>query len=423
MAAEGFYLVQGDKTTCGGRITTGAEDHTLFDKPVAREQDSVTCGKHAGIFKIAGGIDNDTIHDRRMAGTLDSYSTCPCKAKFIPSMMDDTYEKSSRASAKESAAGFTAGGTQTSPEVPGYLTGEQKPSVFVPDYPALRNTRNFPDNKLRAMLQANSQEVMLLTLGEVYEILSSWGFYKNGWVELTQSQPGQIAVNYGLGIKDAITTTMLIADLKLYDIKSTVYVNKNGTELIKLTGYAGVRKILNAPVYALKNPKVVSLGIGKFGVKNTIVKGTVITFYFALAYRTIDFIMNDGTSLAEFIGSLATDVVKIGIASTISWGAGALLTMTPFVIGPLVAVVLVGLGASIALNVLDDHFKVTDKLFELIENAQQEFIDKAREIEDGFWDLGAMYLDGMLRTGKEFVIAETRKYLRETLQEIIPMDY
>ncbi|MEJ8690015.1 PAAR domain-containing protein, partial [Klebsiella pneumoniae] len=28
MAAKGFYLVQGDRTTCGGRITTGAEDHT-----------------------------------------------------------------------------------------------------------------------------------------------------------------------------------------------------------------------------------------------------------------------------------------------------------------------------------------------------------------------------------------------------------
>lgn len=91
--AEGNYLVQGDKTTCGGRITTGAEDHTLFDKSVAREQDSVTCGKHAGLYKIAGGIDNDIIHGRRMAGTLDSYSTCPCKARFIPSMLDDTYEK------------------------------------------------------------------------------------------------------------------------------------------------------------------------------------------------------------------------------------------------------------------------------------------------------------------------------------------
>jgi hypothetical protein len=109
MSAEGYYLVQGDKTTCGGRIITGAEDHTLFDKPVAREQDSVTCGKHAGLFKIAGGIDNDTIHDRRMAGTLDSYSTCPCKAKFIPSMMDDTYEKSGGSAI--SAGGITTAAT------------------------------------------------------------------------------------------------------------------------------------------------------------------------------------------------------------------------------------------------------------------------------------------------------------------------
>ena len=45
MAAKGFYLVQGDRTTCGGRITTGAEDHTLFDKPVAREQDSVSLSR------------------------------------------------------------------------------------------------------------------------------------------------------------------------------------------------------------------------------------------------------------------------------------------------------------------------------------------------------------------------------------------
>ncbi|MHB2093317.1 polymorphic toxin type 44 domain-containing protein [Pantoea dispersa] len=112
MAAEGFYLVQGAKTTCGGRITTGAEDHTLFDKPVAREQDSVTCGQRAGLFRIAGGIDNDTIHDRRMAGTLDSYSTCPCKAKFIPSMMDDTYEKN--AGSANFVGGTTAATATTS---------------------------------------------------------------------------------------------------------------------------------------------------------------------------------------------------------------------------------------------------------------------------------------------------------------------
>lgn len=55
----------------------------------------MTCGKHAGLYKIAGGIDNDTLHGRRMAGTLHSFSTCPCKARFIPSIMQDTYETSS----------------------------------------------------------------------------------------------------------------------------------------------------------------------------------------------------------------------------------------------------------------------------------------------------------------------------------------
>ena len=171
MAAEGFYLVQGDKTTCGGNITTGAEDHILFDKPVAREQDGVTCGKHAGIYKIVGGIDNDTIHDRRMAGTLDSYSTCPCKAKFIPSMMNDAYEKNSGASAGKSTAGFTSAPTQTSPELPGYLTGEQKSTGFVPDYPVIINTHDFPDENLRALMRQNNQDLMLLTLPEVFEVL------------------------------------------------------------------------------------------------------------------------------------------------------------------------------------------------------------------------------------------------------------
>ena len=114
MPAKGFYLVQGDKTTFGGRIITGAEDHTLFGKPVAREQDGVTCGKFPGIYKVAGGIDNDIIHGRRMAGTLDSFSSCPCRAKFIPSMLEDTYEKSGGSA--NSAGGATAAtSTATSP--------------------------------------------------------------------------------------------------------------------------------------------------------------------------------------------------------------------------------------------------------------------------------------------------------------------
>lgn len=90
--AIGNYLVKGDKTTCCGVIIEGDFTHTLFGKPIARERDKVTCGQHPGTYYIAGGIANDVVHGRKMAGTLDSQSTCPCKARFVPSMKKDTYE-------------------------------------------------------------------------------------------------------------------------------------------------------------------------------------------------------------------------------------------------------------------------------------------------------------------------------------------
>lgn len=91
--AKGYYLVVGDRTTCGGCIIEGAADHRWSGKAAARESDRVTCGQYTGTFMIAGGVDNDTVHGRRMAGTLDSRSSCPCQARFIPSLMQNSYDK------------------------------------------------------------------------------------------------------------------------------------------------------------------------------------------------------------------------------------------------------------------------------------------------------------------------------------------
>ncbi|EIE2982313.1 S-type pyocin domain-containing protein [Escherichia coli] len=88
----GYFLVRGDKTTCGGKIIEGADDHTIMGIPQARDMDRVTCGRYPGMFIIVGGVPETDIHGRLMAGTLDSQSSCPCKARFIASMMDDVYE-------------------------------------------------------------------------------------------------------------------------------------------------------------------------------------------------------------------------------------------------------------------------------------------------------------------------------------------
>ena len=58
---------------------------------MACEGHKVTCGKHPGHYRICGGLEDD-IHGERIAGTLHSYSSCPCKSKFVPSNWDDDYE-------------------------------------------------------------------------------------------------------------------------------------------------------------------------------------------------------------------------------------------------------------------------------------------------------------------------------------------
>ncbi|HAT1528721.1 hypothetical protein [Morganella morganii] len=131
--------------------------------------------------------------------------------------------------------------------------------------------------------------------------------------------------------------------------------------------------------------------------------------------------MNDETSLAKFIGSLATDVVKLGIASAISWGAAtAITTLTAVVSVPLIVVVAFGLLSAIALNMLDDKFGVTDKVVAYLEASQQEFVQKAREIEKGIYDIGAMYADKMLETGKEVLESEVKRYIKKSLKDIKP---
>ncbi|MDH2066316.1 colicin E3/pyocin S6 family cytotoxin [Pantoea sp. GD03673] len=84
----GFYLRAGDSTTCGGKILTGDETLSWYGVAGAREGDLVSCGQHPGAYKILGGTSDALDEGRRLAGTLDSVSSCPCRARFIPSIPD-----------------------------------------------------------------------------------------------------------------------------------------------------------------------------------------------------------------------------------------------------------------------------------------------------------------------------------------------
>lgn len=88
----GYFIRLGDKTSCGGTVLGGERGVTLLGVPRAREGDRVSCGKRTGEFHIVGGVDQLKSNGRRVAGSLDSTSSCQCSALLIPSSFSTQYE-------------------------------------------------------------------------------------------------------------------------------------------------------------------------------------------------------------------------------------------------------------------------------------------------------------------------------------------
>ncbi|HEF4761579.1 TPA: PAAR domain-containing protein [Pseudomonas putida] len=94
---EGHFIGLHDKTSCGGTVLDGHDGIIMFGILHAREGDRVTCGKDGKTYRIVGGISYMISHGAALAGTLDSHSDCPCKARLIPSVFGATYQSANSA--------------------------------------------------------------------------------------------------------------------------------------------------------------------------------------------------------------------------------------------------------------------------------------------------------------------------------------
>jgi len=102
--AKGHFIRLGDETTCGGKVLEADTRVMMFGIAHAREGDRVSCGKNDETYKIVGGVSYINSHGRIVAGSLDSYSTCPCRARLIPSVFTASYESSHSATAQTTRA-------------------------------------------------------------------------------------------------------------------------------------------------------------------------------------------------------------------------------------------------------------------------------------------------------------------------------
>ncbi|WP_445496030.1 hypothetical protein [Photorhabdus sp. SF281] len=239
---------------------------------------------------------------------------------------------------------------------------------------------------LEKQLRENTTYIALLSLEEAKSALQDIVSPKpkSPFMKKVFSVADPIA-SYAGNIHDAFDFTNVVREFKQLGIIATEYVGKYGKKYIKISGYAGVRKIITASRYSASNMKMISMGIGQQGINSGIVKGMKFCILFSLAYRTVEYIFKDEYTLADFLGNIAVDLAKTAVAAFASWVTGVALSFV-LVTGASIIVVagamfIAGILTVYVLNALDKKFKISKTVVNLI---KKEMKRKIRTPEANF---------------------------------------
>lgn len=272
--------------------------------------------------------------------------------------------------------------------------------------------------KLKNSIQTNKHEIFVVSIEEMDAVIRSSAkgakpSVQKAWKKI-KSKVGASA-NYYASADDARTMTMLVADLGSFGARAYVK-NYAGKPHIILKGHAGLRKLLTGTKYGINNPKVVTMGLGKAGALKTAKSGGILTVVLLTTYRVVDYVLTDEATLTQLVGTLATDIVKVGIATGASIAVATFVAgVTTVAIGPILAVVVIGIGVSMLLDNLDQKYGITDRVIaglEEINNNANEFVDnKVRDVQNTIAQSVDSVIDYVLDSAERIAINWVKQQL------------
>ncbi|NRN27041.1 hypothetical protein [Photorhabdus heterorhabditis] len=261
------------------------------------------------------------------------------------------------------------------PSVEGYMGDFLKGNVGINQ---LKPQHEFFDAiGLEKVLSDNTIYIALITPEEAVSILGDINPFSptrpriklNNYHEKVFSVTDSISPFAG-NIHDFFAFAAIVKEFRNIGITATEYFDKNGKCYIKISGHAGLRRIITGTRYGANNPKMLSMGIGQQGLNSSIVKGVKFCIIFSVMYRTIEAVFKDEYTLADFIGNITVDMAKTAIIAATSWALGSYLTATAILGGSIIAaagiILLVGFGVAVGLEILDAKYGISKKLIELI---------------------------------------------------------
>ena len=143
---------------------------------------------------------------------------------------------------------------------------------------------------------------------------------------------------YAGTIHDAPNVIKLIGEFRILDIKATEFRAANGKSYIRISGYAGVRRIVTGTRYGVNHPTMLNMGIGMQGLKDGIVKGVKFCLVFSFIYRGLEWAFKDEYHFADFLGNVTADMAKTALVAAGSWAVGAFYLSTAAVGASIIAV-------------------------------------------------------------------------------------
>ncbi len=214
---------------------------------------------------------------------------------------------------------------------------------------------------------------------------STWAATKQSWAhykEKIKTGGSFLPVLLDLG-----TLRTLAVDLHKGGSAFSKYrVNYHGGKAyMVIAGYAGLREHLTSSRYLANSPKVVTMGIGKLGVADAIKTGLKVSVIFTVAFHAPDQLMNDEATWHTLVAGVTTDVVAAVTGGTIAWtivalhmgGAAAMAA-----VGPVVAVVIVGIVATSLLNYVASEYEIADRVAKRLVQAEERFLAGVRDMKN-----------------------------------------
>lgn len=229
---------------------------------------------------------------------------------------------------------------------------------------------------LEKQLRDNERVIILLTPPEARIVLDE---LRNNGISYGRDAYSFVSSYIG-NIREASYVAELLREFNFkLGITATEYVAANGSVMIKLSGYAGLRHRLNATHYLANNGKLIGMGIGQRGLNAATIDGMRYTFIAAVGFRVLQLIFQNDYDLYNFIGDITMDVAKPGVASFIAWGGGSTVIAaaaalsigaSPLIVG--VVVFVLGFGIAYGLNYIDEKFHISEKLIEKMREVKNQ---------------------------------------------------